>query len=204
MKFKSTGTQVIAAITVLATITGLYAFLQTTTAARYRCWDGSRTAKISECPPPTGRSGLAWVFPSLEPKTGCEFTRPVKSQKTAVYVCPFRTGGGQGLVRYTAWTDLDSAREYYRTQYGRKPSVQVLDDEGIGHEWATETYQSPRGLRFKRSGSSYGAAFSWSVEASSRSALEHGRSALDIRAVKHWAYDRELGFWDRLRNGLSV
>ena len=204
MNIKGTRARAVAGIGAMAAVVSVYAFVQTTTEQRYRCWDGSLEANTRDCSTPHARPGLFWLFPSLASASGCELTVPIKSRKTAVYVCNLNASQDRYLIRYTAWTDTESAADYYDEQYAGEPTALVLGDQRVGDEWMTSDHRPEQGMPFKMSGAFYALPFSWSVEASSEPALERARhSELVIREVDHWNYDRELGFWARLGHGLS-
>src|SRR3954452_7893646 len=61
------------------------------------CWDGTSATLVKECGVPSGRAGVATVFPSLD--TTCAATSPVVDGKAEVYTC----NGGDFVVRYPRW-----------------------------------------------------------------------------------------------------
>lgn len=173
-------------------------------ATEYRCWDETLVANWHDCTAPVGSRGMLWFFESLaSSEGGCEYRQPNLAGKQATWICPFERGRDRGLIRYSAWPDTASARDYYNRQFDEPFRIQHLEGEGVGYRWDTDRSTTVEGLPFKRAGSFYTASFSWTVAASTLAGLEHGASLVAIRDVEHWTYVGPESKWSRFVNRLG-
>ena len=82
------------------------------------CWDGSSVARATQCGVPSGRDGLATVFPSLDasswPRPRSWAARPRSSPAGAVATWPATRAGQPGFDRFAAFSE---------------------DNRGLGSEW---------------------------------------------------------------------
>ena len=135
---------------------------------------------------------VSLALPRVGLNEGMQFKAPVKSHKTAISLCDSQATTDGYFVRYTAWTDVESAFDYYDKQYADDPTALVRDGQRVGDQWRRTSNEARGKMPFKVSGAFYHAPFSWSVEAASEAALERGLSQLDIakstagRSIVNW------------------
>lgn len=84
--------------------------------APYLCWDGSPADDLAECTMPSGKEGLAYVFPSMK-YAGSSCGRPISSPdigRIAMVQCvTYLDDGSRIKVNYSKWRSVGAAREHY-------------------------------------------------------------------------------------------
>lgn len=105
------------------------------------CWDGSRQDLASSCSTPTGRLGMATVFPDLG--AGCTKQNAVVGGKAEVYTCEY----DGFLLRYTRWAPEVDRDEYYRrANPGAATEPWLIQTEVAGTSWTSyEEEEAERG-----------------------------------------------------------
>jgi hypothetical protein len=97
--------------------------------AAVTCWDGS-AGTGDDCPPPTGRDGLRWVFPSFRPaEQRCR--RVVYEDAGAMgpleFACRQRIEGSRATISYSERSDLDRGLAYFAQRYDDVDVRRVAD-----------------------------------------------------------------------------
>lgn len=102
------------------------------------CWDGEPAANTKDCTLPTGRKGLAHVFPSFDPdRMDCrdDLVANPQYQRPAMWTCEQQLSGPVALT-YSQVTGAKSARRYFEELHGA-PAVNAEDGEDGDERWAT-------------------------------------------------------------------
>lgn len=89
------------------------------------CWNGS-TAPLTECPPPTGKGGLRWVFPSFRAQDAqCrEIRRPASDRARPVeFTCDLRLDQRPVTVVYSVRTSVTQGLAFLERSYGSDPAA---------------------------------------------------------------------------------
>jgi serine/threonine protein kinase len=145
-----------------------------------RCWDARLVASIQECTTPSGAAGLAWVLPSLNPQNPeCLSKGSAIDGKSTVVVCPFQFRGARGLLRYTEWDSVDSARRHYADVYPDEPREVESTASAPRLVWRLTDRSAQN--RFRMSSAYVDWPFSISVEADSLAAREWGYRQVAFR-----------------------
>jgi hypothetical protein len=140
------------------------------------CWDGTSSARVSGCGVPSGREGLATVFPSL--RRSCATTAPVVGGKAEVFTC---RGSGY-VIRYTRWHPGFDRFAVFSSVNRGQGSEWVVGHEFAGRVWASRELTSD-GLRHFRWSATYRAQpFSVEVQATSLAGRAAGMAAVDAVA----------------------
>ena len=175
------GRQPAAASSPTAAVTATTAPTATPT-ADIRCWNSAQVSDLSECTNPTGKSGLRYLYLSLDQNwDSCSYKayRPT----TVTYDCVI---GERGVIRYRFWEDSDEAARHYAKRYAKaKVSTMYLDGEDVGFLYRLDKKVSGR---YALSGFWLDGHASFSVE----SATIGGREAL-LPLVRIRAYDQLTG-----------
>ena len=102
---------------------------------RVRCWDGTFARLTQNCPTPSGRQGLLWVYPTFQSdQPRCR--RIVRTQRADVvrgHFCPFTFRNSQEGIRYTEWSSAAAARGVISRDYNPWPEQGV---EQEGYTWS--------------------------------------------------------------------
>lgn len=103
--------------------------------AKVRCWDGTGAQQVSECPPPTGRAGLEWVFPLLaEQKCGAPSTTGPEVELRIL--CADRLQDGSRVVLgYVQWRSVDDAYAFFEGQELDRSDVPDAGGNIVVHQW---------------------------------------------------------------------
>ena len=147
-------------------------------AAGVTCWDGTSAARARECGLPSGRAGLATVFPSLD--ATCARTTPVVGGKVEVFTCR----GSDYVIRYARWQPgFDRFAVFGEVHHG-VGSKWVVAREFAGRRWASRE-QTTDGMRHFRWTATYRAQpFSVEVRSASLAGRSAGMAAVDVVAAR--------------------
>lgn len=142
------------------------------------CWDGTSATRVTECGVPSGRDGLATVFPALD-KT-CAGTAPVVGGKVEVFTC---RGSGY-VVRYTRWQPGFDRFAVFSEDNRGLGSEWTVGHEFAGRRWASRELTSD-GLRHYKWTATYRAQpFSVEVQATSLAGRTAGMAAVDAVSAR--------------------
>lgn len=79
--------------------------------ATFQCWDGgAAVSRLADCTPPTGATGLAWVFPSA---TGATCSIDAGAQRASEADCAPTIGDDTVRFHYSEWRSRASLETYY-------------------------------------------------------------------------------------------
>lgn len=97
------------------------------------CWDGTEDV-AADCPPPTGRAGLRWVFPSFQPRE--QRCRRVVYEDAGPmgpleFACRARTGESRATISYSERSGLERGLEYFAKRYDDVEPERVADGTRI-------------------------------------------------------------------------
>jgi hypothetical protein len=143
------------------------------------CWDGTAATAVKKCGVPSGREGVATIFPSLD-KT-CDATPPVVGGKVEVYTCR-----GHGfVVRYTRWHPGFDRFGVFGEENGGLGSEWVVGRQFAGRVWASRE-QTSNGVRHFRWTATYRAQpFSVEVQATSLAGRSAGIASVVAALPRH-------------------
>jgi hypothetical protein len=143
------------------------------------CWDGTRASLVTECGVPSGRDGVATIFPSLD--RSCAATAPVVAGKAEVFTCR----ASDYVIRYTRW-EQGFDRFSVFSEANRGPGSEwTVGHEFAGRSWASRE-QVGNGVRHFRWTATYRAQpFSVEVQATSLAGRAAGMAAVDAVAPRH-------------------
>jgi hypothetical protein len=159
-------------------VTDLDASAAAVETASLTCWDGSSAALASECGVPSGRDGLATVFPSLD--STCAATPPVVGGKAEVFTC---RGSGY-VIRYTRWEPGFDRFAVFSEDNRGLGSEWTVGHEFAGRRWVSRE-QTGNGQRHFRWTATYRAQpFSVEVQATSLAGRSAGMAAVDAVAPR--------------------
>jgi len=140
------------------------------------CWDDTPAASADACPHPTGRAGLASVFPSLD--QDCVGKDTVVTGKAEVYECVY----DDHLVRYTRWVrGVDRTAYYDEANPGSARDPWEAAGERAGLQWTSYASEADEDRRYQWSASYAGAPYSVSVEAVSDATRDAAKAAVRAR-----------------------
>ena len=77
--------------------------------AKFRCWDGSPSARLTTCSLPSGREGMNWVFPDSN-AANCG-RQGVRTRELSVWCYP-----GPVETHYSEWASVSAAEYEYENQ----------------------------------------------------------------------------------------
>ena len=140
------------------------------------CWDGTPAASADGCPRPTGRAGLASVFPSLD--EDCVRKDTVVVGKAEVYECAY----DDHLVRYTRWIrGADRTAYYDGANPGAARDPWEVAGEQAGLQWTSFSADADENRRYQWSASYAYAPYSVSVEADSDATRDTAKAEVQAR-----------------------
>ncbi len=140
------------------------------------CWDDSPAASADGCPRPTGRAGLASVFPSLD--EDCVRKDTVVAGKAEVYECAY----DDHLVRYTRWIrGVDRTAYYDEANPGAARDPWEIAGEQAGLQWTSFSADADENRRYQWSASYAYAPYSVSVEAASDATRDAAKADVEAR-----------------------
>jgi hypothetical protein len=138
------------------------------------CWDGSQADAAATCPTPTGRAGMATVFPGLDDSC-TQVVSPVEG-KAEVYEC-LHNGF---VVRYTRWNAGFDIERYYNIENAVPSQPWQVDGEDAGLQWFSIENDPEEEQPYQWSGAYAGMPFSLSVEGETESDRSAGLAQLDL------------------------
>jgi len=102
---------------------------------RLRCWDGTVAKQTQDCPTPSGRPGLRWVYPTFQSdQPPCQLIlRTKRANVVRGYFCPFTFRNPREGIRYNEWTSAVAARDVMSRDYNPWPERGV---EQEGYTWS--------------------------------------------------------------------
>ena len=139
------------------------------------CWDGTSSSRAADCSVPSGRAGLATVFPSLD--SSCAGTAPVIGGNVEVFTC-LRSGY---VVRYTRWQPGFDRFAVFSADNRGPGSVWVVGRQFAGRRWASRE-QTGNGARHFTWTATYRAE-PFSVEVRSRTQAGRAAGMAEVEAV---------------------
>jgi hypothetical protein len=140
------------------------------------CWDDTPAATVDACPHPTGRAGLASVFPSLG--EDCVAKETVVTGKAEVYECAY----DDHLVRYTRWVrGVDRTTYYDGANPGSARDPWEVAGEQAGLQWTSYAADADEDRRYQWSASYADAPYSVSVEARSDATRDAAKAEVEAR-----------------------
>src|SRR5262249_9658859 len=122
------------------------------------CWDGSTADGAAKCPTPTGRAGMATVFPGLT-DAGTQGVPPIEC-KAEVYEC-LHNGF---VIRYTRWDAGFDKERYYNVENQVPSQPWQFAGEDAGLQWFSIENDPEEEQPYQWSGAYAGQPFSLSVE----------------------------------------
>jgi hypothetical protein len=138
------------------------------------CWDGSEADAAATCPTPTGRAGMATVFPGLD--DACtQVVSPVEG-KAEVYECAHNGF----IVRYTRWDEGFDKERYYNIENQVPSQAWQVDGEDAGLQWFSIENDPQEEQPYQWSAAYAGLPFSLSVEGETESDRSAGLAQLDL------------------------
>jgi hypothetical protein len=138
------------------------------------CWDGSQADAAATCPIPTGRAGMATVFPGLDDSC-TQVVSPIEG-KAEVYEC-LHNGF---IVRYTRWDVGFDKERYYDVENQVAHQDWQVDGEDAGLQWFSIENDPSEEQPYQWSGAYAGLPFSLSVEGETESDRSAGLAQLDL------------------------
>ncbi len=152
------------------------------TTGAVECWNGVAAAELAQCGNPQDRTGLRWVYLSLDDQWDSCVNKAYRAT-TIDYDC---TIAGRGLIRYRYWDDSDEANRHYTDKYADATSAPLrLDGNPVGTLYRQD---KKVGGSYTLSGLWLDKHFSFSVEADTKAE----RDAL-LQLVRVRAYDQLTG-----------
>jgi len=136
------------------------------------CWDQSKADTAKDCPVPTGRDGMATVFPGLNET--CTIKESPIEGKAEVYEC-LHNGF---VVRYTRW-DVGYDKEKYYNVENEVPSQEwEVNGEDAGLQWFSVEHDPEEEQPYQWSAAYAGLPFSVSVEGETQADRSSGLTEL--------------------------
>lgn len=108
----------------------------------FACWNGDETYGYDQCPALSGRAGLEWVYPN---NYSCASDPTAGGPRLVILTCQRKTQYGRGEIRYTLWTSVAAATDYFAGQNGSKADPWKSD---WGYTWFRETPKNE--LKYQR------------------------------------------------------
>ena len=102
-------------------------------AATVTCWNATEVLSADDCSAPTGKAGLAWVFPSLRPeRPGCVNDRKAEPDlpRPTQFTCTVRAAGRTAQVTYYQMADLQAGQRFTNRVFGRESRQRSRGDGG--------------------------------------------------------------------------
>ncbi len=141
------------------------------------CWDGIVRADQGACPIPTGRKGMATVFPGL--KARCDQSENPPGDKREAYVCHFH----HYIVRYSRWGKDADMHAYYDRDKGEPSEPWVIADESAGWTWTALDRDPAETQDYQWTAAYENYPFSVSVEGKTHTDRSVGITAVEDVAV---------------------
>jgi hypothetical protein len=138
------------------------------------CWDGSEADGATACPVPTGRDGMATVFPGLD--DSCTIKDSPIEGKAEVYEC-LHDGF---TVRYTRWEEGFDKEKYYEVENAVPSQEWSIDGEDAGLQWFSVENDPAEEQPYQWSGAYAGSPFSLSVEGETQADRSAGLTELEL------------------------
>jgi hypothetical protein len=138
------------------------------------CWDGSEADGPATCPTPTGRAGMATVFPGLDDSC-TQVVSPIEG-KAEVYECAHNGF----VVRYTRWDDGFDKERYYDIENQVSSQAWQVEGEDAGLQWFSIENDPEEEQPYQWSGAYAGLPFSLSVEGETEADRSAGLAQLDL------------------------
>jgi hypothetical protein len=136
------------------------------------CWDQSRANSVKDCPVPTGREGMAAVFPGLD--DSCTIKDSPIEGKAEVYEC-LHDGF---VVRYTRWDEGFDKAKYYDVENEVASQEWQIDGEDAGLQWFSVEHDPAEEQPYQWSAAYAGLPFSLSVEGETQEDRSSGLTEL--------------------------
>jgi hypothetical protein len=138
------------------------------------CWDGSTADGAVKCPTPTGRAGMATVFPGLD--DACtQVASPIEG-KAEVYECAHNGF----IVRYTRWDEGYDKERYYDIENQVPSQAWQVNSQDAGLQWFSIETDPEEEQPYQWSAAYAGLPFSLSVEGETESDRSAGLAQLDL------------------------
>ncbi len=150
-------------------------------ASTVACWDGSTGTDRLSCGAPTGRAGLATVFPSLAVDSNCHPVIATVAGKAEVYECLH----GNILLRYSRWNVGYDRYAYYDASNGLPGSEWYIGDEFAGRQWSSYDSSAGETRRYQWSASYRYSPFSVSVEGATEADRIDGKRLIQLALPSH-------------------
>jgi hypothetical protein len=138
------------------------------------CWDGTEADGAANCPTPTGRAGMATVFPGLDDSC-TQVVSPIEG-KAEVYECAHNGF----VVRYTRWDEGFDKERYYDIENPVPNQAWQVDGEDAGLQWFSIESDPEEEQPYQWSGAYAGLPFSLSVEGETEADRSAGLAQLDL------------------------
>ena len=104
-----------------------------------QCWDGSRATRVSDCAPPNGRPGLAWVFPSVsDQRCVVDTTQRAMSRVIALECRDVLADGTSILIDYIQWASVADAYSQFDSSLSERADVPDRAGQVVLHRWLGE------------------------------------------------------------------
>jgi hypothetical protein len=140
------------------------------------CWDASSAPDARQCPVPSGRAGMATVFPGLT--SACaQVDSPIEG-KAEVYEC-LRDGF---VVRYTRWDPGFDKERYYEVENQVAGQPWDISGEPAGLQWLSLEDDPAEEQPYQWSAAYAGLPFSLSIEGDTSADRSAGVTALALVA----------------------
>ena len=143
------------------------------------CWDGTSASQVKQCGVPSGRDGLATVFPSLD--AGCAATAPLVGGKAEVFTC---RGSGY-VIRYTRWQPGFDRFAAFSADNRGLGSEWVVGRQFAGRVWASREQTSDGVRHFKWTATYRAMPFSVEVQATSKAGRSAGMASVGTALPRH-------------------
>jgi len=143
------------------------------------CWDNSEADSAKGCPVPTGRAGLATIFPGLDDT--CTIKESPIEGKAEVYEC-LHDGF---VVRYTRWDEGFDKEKYYDVENAVPSQEWQVDGEDAGLQWFSVENDPEEEQPFQWSAAYAGLPFSLSVEGETQEDRSAGLTELELVPPSH-------------------
>lgn len=106
----------------------------------FRCWTGASVVGLDDCPEPSGPTGLAWVFPSLDLDRCTDMLANETVRRLhQLYECHARVDGRRVTISYVEWRSSADAIDFYDRRSPRRVSIRGAGGRPLRFGWLDVT-----------------------------------------------------------------